>query len=223
MCAVIRRGLERFPQRSGYLMSESIAGRPLPLTHIPVCGSPAAGRLRASGCGSTAWASQAPTSAWRAASSRVTAIAVPAYGGSPASAAYLLGVVEGRRVLRVRQRPGDLRVVPEEHAGEPGHANPGHLVAGRGQCHLVPDRRFRLRQVRVAAEESRLLARDRGAVRGPRVAVGVMVELRRRQPAELGEHARRRARHCSGVGSTSAGCTWSVGVWGSLRALRAGD
>ncbi len=74
----------------------------------------------------------------------------------------------------------------EQHAGHPRHGHPRDLVPGRGQRHLVPDRRQRLRQVRVAAEE-RAAAVDLGPVHRPGVAVGILVNLVGGQLAELVE------------------------------------
>src|SRR5581483_4750369 len=97
-------------------------------------------------------------------------------------AAGALGVELGALVLRVGQAPRDVLVVTEQDAGQGRDADAGHVVAGRGACDLVPDRRQRLRQVRVARQQRGLPVAGR-----PRVAVRVFVEVAKRQVADLGE------------------------------------
>jgi hypothetical protein len=113
------------------------------------------------------------------------------YGHLPPRAAPVVlvatdafGVVEGGLVLRVSERPGDMRVMPQQYPRHAVHCDTGHLVPGRGQRHLVPDRRQGLRQVRVPAEQ-RGAPRDRRPVRRPRVAVRISMDLIRWQLAEL--------------------------------------
>ena len=57
--------------------------------------------------------------------------------------------------------------MPEQDARHPRHGHPRDLVPGRGQGHLVPDGRQRLRQVRVPAEQGSLLAPAGPATAGP--------------------------------------------------------
>ena len=68
---------------------------------------------------------------------RVVHLAHPPPGAVPevlprAALAGLLGVEQRGLVLRVGQRPGDVLVVPDQHAGQAGHADPADR-AGRGR------------------------------------------------------------------------------------------
>ena len=115
-----------------------------------------------------------------------------------------LGVEEGGLVLRVGERPGDPGVVPDQDPGQAGHADPGDVEARRGQGDLVPDRRNRLRQVRVAGQQRTAPLHRRPAGR-PRVAVRVLVQVAGRELAELGQQGARRLRSRRGRARTSRG------------------
>ena len=79
----------------------------------------------------------------------------------------------------------------DKHTRHAGHGHAGHVIAGRGQRRLVPDRGQRLRQVRVAREQ-RAAARHLGAVHRPRVAVRELVDKPGGELAELAEQRARR-------------------------------